>query len=125
MLLIDSSVWIEVLRGRMDLDIIPTPSGQWVTTEPVLLEVLAGAVRFEEVRARLDALPFRTVEPSIDYVHAASLSRAARRQGLTIRSLTDCLIAAIALRVNDVVVHRDADFEALTQVCDLATVDLR
>lgn len=90
-----------------------------------MLEVLAGAVEFDRVQARLDALALRSVEPYVDYLSAAALFRAARRQGLTIRSLTNCLIAAIALRGNDVVVHRDADFESLTHVSDLRTIDLR
>lgn len=123
MLIIDSSVWIEVLRGRLSLDEIP--AGIWATTEPVLLEVLAGARDVDKVRGRLDALPLRSVEPAIDYLHAAELFRATRHRGLTVRSLADCLIAAVALRGGDTVIHRDQDFEALRQVCDLQTVDLR
>lgn len=123
-LLIDSSVWIEVLRGRLSLQDIPDQD-PWATTEPVMLEVLAGALRFEEVSTRLHALPIRSVRPTTDYLNAAGLFRAARRQGQTIQSLTDCLIAAIAIRGGDTVVHRDADFEALTQVSDLRTIDLR
>lgn len=124
-LLIDSSVWIEVLRGDMSLEEVPQSPGTWATTEPMMLEVLAGAVRFEEVRSRLDTLPLRSVEPSIDYLKAAGLFRATRQRGLSIRSLTDCLIAAIACGARTRSRIRDADFEALKQVRDLRTMDLR
>jgi len=50
---------------------------------------------------------------------AVALYRAARRQGLTVRSSTDCLIAACALRHGLEVVHRDRDYAALARVSAL------
>ncbi|MDZ7577686.1 MAG: PIN domain-containing protein [Candidatus Nanopelagicales bacterium] len=130
MLIIDSSVWIEELRSGAGGfpafgDLKSASADQFAVTEPILMEVLAGARRFELVRSRLNALPLRGVEPSSDYDTAATLFRAARASDKTIRSLNDCLIAAVALRLCDTVVHRDADFEVLAAMTDLTTLDLR
>jgi predicted nucleic acid-binding protein len=87
--------------------------------------VLAGARDPDAVEARLATVNLRTVDPSRDYRDAAMLYRACRRRGATIRSLNDCLIAAVALRYGDVVAHRDADFERIAEVAPLRTLDLR
>jgi len=50
---------------------------------------------------------------------AVDLYRSARRAGLTIRSSTDCLIGACALRSSLVVCHRDRDFDALARIAPL------
>lgn len=125
MLLLDSSVWIQVLRRELRWADLPGKPDEWAVTEPVVMEVLAGSLRLERVHTRMNALTMRSVDPVRDYFDAALLYRAARAAGSTIRSLNDCLIAAIALRHQDVVVHRDGDFEALAQISDLQTIDLR
>lgn len=128
MILVDSSVWIEVLRGKdpgLARTALAGRTDQLAITEPVLGEVLAGARDADLVEQRLAALPLRRMDPSLDYRAAASLYRATRRSGLTVRNLTGCLIAAIALRHGDTLAHRDGDFEALAQVSGLATLDLR
>ncbi|MCE9581620.1 MAG: PIN domain-containing protein [Planctomycetes bacterium] len=43
----------------------------------------------------------------------------ARRQGVTVRSSVDCLIAACALRHQLTVLHRDRDFHRLAKVSPL------
>jgi len=50
---------------------------------------------------------------------AANLFRAARRNGYTVRSGVDCLIAACALRHHLTVIHRDRDFDAIALVSHL------
>jgi predicted nucleic acid-binding protein len=58
------------------------------------------------------------------FEEAVLLYRAARRTGKTPRSSVDCLIAACALRHDLTVLHRDRDFEALTQVSILRARDI-
>jgi len=53
------------------------------------------------------------------YAQAVDLFRSARRQGLTIRSSTDCLIAACAIRHDLTVLHHDRDYSALAGVSPL------
>ncbi len=130
MLVVDSSVWIEDLRsapgGFLRFgELKHRRADELAVTEPILLEVLAGSRQYDLVRSRLNALPLRRVDPSRDYEAAAALFREARRQGLTVRSLNDCLIAAVALRLGDVVVHRDEDFEVLSGITGLQALDLR
>lgn len=128
MLLVDSSVWIQSLRAApfpaFD-ELLSRRAAEFALTEPVLMEVLAGARRPDQVELTLTALPLRAVRPDLDYLNAAALYRRARAAGVTIRSLEDCLIAAIALRHSDVVVHRDSDFEEISELTGLDTIDLR
>ncbi len=50
---------------------------------------------------------------------AVALYRAARRQGISIRSSVDCLIAACAIRNHLTVLHRDRDYTFLTRIAPL------
>lgn len=123
MLLIDSSVWIDWLRGS-DTDavrFVQAREGQeeLALTQMIYLEVLQGvsserqfAVTQEILGAQTMLLPLDELET---FAAAAQLYRQARRQGLTIRKSTDCLIAAIALEQGALLVHNDRDFLALAQ----------
>jgi hypothetical protein len=53
------------------------------------------------------------------FSEAVDLYRSARRNGLTIRSSVDCLIAACAIRHDLEVLHRDRDYTAIAQVSAL------
>jgi predicted nucleic acid-binding protein len=123
-ILVDSSVWIEFFRPqnfvdletRVDLD-------QIVTCLPVIQEVLQG-FRTEGawLRARDAMYAMDVVESPLRlevFEEAASLYRLARRAGLTIRSSTDCLIAACAIRHDLEVLHVDRDFTALARISGL------
>lgn len=50
---------------------------------------------------------------------AVGLYRGARRQGLTVRSSVDCLIAACAIRHDLEVLHRDRDYAQIARVSSL------
>lgn len=78
-----------------------------------------------EAMRRFPALPMLSVEPVHDYRDAALIYRAAKQRGLTVRRLTDCLIAAVALRHDAVVVHKDTDFDAIARAVPLRTTPLR
>ncbi|MBM7517845.1 hypothetical protein [Nocardioides nitrophenolicus] len=54
-----------------------------------------------------------------DFSDAATIHRAARRQGRTVRNSVDCLIAAIAIRHDVPLLHRTADFVVIGEVSDL------
>lgn len=51
----------------------------------------------------------------MDYEEAAALYRLCRRRGETVRSLNDCLIAAVAIRAGTTVLHHDRDFTVLAR----------
>lgn len=122
--LVDTSVWVEVFRrpSRVSLDAV-VPIDEIVTCLPVVQEVLQG-FRDEAafLKARVAMLAFPLVEsPLTDrlFLEAVDLFRAARRQGVTVRSSVDCLIAAAALRHGLTVVHVDRDYERLARIAPL------
>ena len=57
--------------------------------------------------------------PRVDVEDAASIYRACRRIGHTVRSTNDCLIAAIAIRNDVPVLHRDRDYDVIAQITGL------
>jgi predicted nucleic acid-binding protein len=59
------------------------------------------------------------VDPYTDYHHAAAIYRTARAQGKTVRKLLDCVIAAVALRTDATLVHRNVDFDVIAEFTPL------
>lgn len=123
-LLVDTSVWVEVFRkpSRLDLrGVVDTE--EIVTCLPVIQEVLQGFREERTFRLARDAMfAFPIVEsplPRVVFEDAAELYRSARQKGLTIRSSVDCLVAACALRHGLEVLHCDRDFDALAKVSPL------
>jgi predicted nucleic acid-binding protein len=123
MLLLDSSVWIDIHRARA------TTATRYVEAREEYEEIATTGIIFQEVlqgiRERADYEHMRQVlwstlilEPRelSTYEIAAQLYRAARSAGLTVRKPNDCLIAAIALEHGALLVHNDRDFLALAQV---------
>lgn len=124
MILVDSSVWIEFFRRDSSLDLEAVLDlEEVVTCLPVIQEVLQGFVDQRTYRLAREAMfAFPVVEsPLSEEVHllAVDLYRSARRAGLTVRSSTDCLIGACALRNSLSVVHHDRDFDALAKISPL------
>jgi predicted nucleic acid-binding protein len=124
MLLVDSSVWIDWLRGS-DTDALRfiqqrESQEELALTQMIYLEVLQGVRsdrQFEETRRVLGALSMLQPLDSLEtFEAAAQLYRRARQRGFTIRKSTDCLIAAIALERDCLLVHNDRDFLALAGV---------
>lgn len=124
MILVDTSVWIELFRkgsrlhegGAFDIE-------EAATCLPVVQEVLQGFREEEAYRLAREAMfSLPIVESPLSrevFERAVELYRLARRQGLTVRSSTDCLIAACALRHDLTVLHRDRDYPALARVSGL------
>ncbi len=124
MVLVDTSVWIEVFRkpSRLDLE-SEVPFDDVVTCLPVVQEVLQG-FRDEVVfvRAREAMLAMTIIESPLRpevFLQAAELYRSARRAGHTVRSGVDCVIAACAIRHRAEILHHDRDYELLSKVSSL------
>jgi predicted nucleic acid-binding protein len=123
MLLLDTSVWIDVLRGNV------TEAARFALqqehVQPLALtaciyqEVMQGARttaiadQLHQDLARQELLHPKGLET---YRLAADLYRTARRAGLTIRSSIDCLIAAQALENGCLLLHSDRDYLALKTI---------
>jgi len=124
-ILVDTSAWVEYLRAtgsavhrRMHLLVREMPPAELATTEVVAMELLAGA-RLEDEAERLRRFVGRFSMVCADGLRdaeaAAEIYRTCRRRGETVRRLTDCLIAAVAIRAGVPVLHRDRDFEAIAR----------
>lgn len=124
MILVDTSIWIELFRDSdphkspVELDL-----EEVVTCLPVVQEVLQGfddQRAFQIAREAMFALPM-VESPLTDEIFqlAIDLYRSARRSGVTVRSSVDCLIAACALRSSLTVLHQDRDFDALAKIAPL------
>ena len=126
MILVDTSVWIEVFRrGEFDLEKV-VDLEEVVTCLPVIQEVLQG---FDDQRAYSIAMESMLSFPCVEspmgeeiFLRAIDLYREARRVGVTVRSSVDCLIAACALGHSLVVCHRDRDYDAIAGVSRLRTL---
>jgi predicted nucleic acid-binding protein len=123
-LLVDTSVWIEVFRKnpRVDLERL-TDFDEIATCLPVIQEVLQGFREeraFQLARDAMYALPIVEAPVSVGaFNDAIGLGRAARRAGLTIRAGVECLIAACALRHDLEVLHVGRDYELISGVSPL------
>jgi len=120
-ILVDTSIWIELFRkgSTFDLEAI-VDLDEVVTCLTIIQEVLQG---FDDQGAytvvREAMLSFPIVESPLGvevFDEAVDLYRSARRAGLTIRSSVDCLIAACALRNSLTVLHLDRDFDSLARI---------
>jgi predicted nucleic acid-binding protein len=130
LILVDSSAWVEFLRGtgspvNSHLRTLLESGTLLATTEPIVMEVLAGARDDGHLRMlrRLvlgcQMIPLRGLS---DYEEAAAIFRTCRRAGLTVRRLVDCLIATVAINANAPLLHADTDFELIAERTELRLV---
>lgn len=125
MLLIDTSVWIQVFRDKTgnlgqqlqnligDRDIFLTRFTQ--------LELLQGCRDDREwtlLNSYLQYQEYIDLTPEC-WQKAARIYYDLRRQGLTVRSSIDCCIAQIAIENKLLLVHIDRDFETISRITSL------
>ncbi len=126
MTIVDSSAWIEFLRGASGvapaLHSLLDEGAELAITDVVLMEVLAGArddAERNRLRRFLYAQHFLPVEGPADYESAAELHRLCRRGGETPRNLSDCLIAVVAMRNDAALLTADRDFQVIARYAPL------
>lgn len=123
-ILADTSVWVDHLRGRRTKAagrLASLLDEGLATTDVVVMEVLAGArdgAHLSTLRRLLQRCENLAVVPA-DYEAAAAIWRTCRRGGDTPRSLVDCLVAAVAMRRGVAVLHSDRDYDAMARHVDL------
>ena len=127
--LIDTSAWIRHFASAdgFDLRKFGEPEER-ILCLPVYQEMLQGVREESSFRAMKSILDSgRFVEDPLTrgvFVEAAGLYRLCRKQGITIRSSVDCLIAACAIRHNLPVLHWDRDYASIARVSTLAETGL-
>ena len=129
MILADTSAWVEFDRAtgsavdRRMTELIAS-GGPLAITEPVLMEVLAGARddrRADDLRRLLLRCHLLVIDPVADFDAAARVHRRCRRGGVTPRGLVDCMVIAVAWRSGASVLAQDVDVD---RVCEVLGVSL-
>jgi predicted nucleic acid-binding protein len=125
MVLVDTSVWIDFLRGsstRQTVALEELLQGDDVVgTAPIILqEILQGADtprRFESLRRKFSGLMcYLPLDPIDTHIDAARLFCDCRKAGKTPRSSNDCLIARVAVEHDLLLLDDDRDFDAIAKV---------
>jgi predicted nucleic acid-binding protein len=129
-ILVDSSAWVEFLRAtgspvHLRLRSALKKEAALACTDVIVMEILAGArddADRDRLRRLLYSLEFLGVDGPADYEQAAELYRHCRKGGETPRKLTDCLIAAMAIRTDSELLCADADFATIARHTPLRLV---
>jgi hypothetical protein len=126
-ILVDTSAWVEYDRATgsavdVRLTALIDADGPLAVTEPVVMEVVAGARddgRENDLRRLLLRFRLRHFDAASDFDAAARIYRRCRRARITPRDLTDCMIAAVAWRQGDSLLSYDADLGRVAGVIGL------
>lgn len=128
MILVDTSAWVEYDRATGSsvdrrLTELIARTDDVAVTEPVIMEVIAGARsddRGADLRRLLRRFTLLRFDPVIDFDAAARIYRACRRAGVTPRGMVDCMIASVAQRHGTTLLALDADFDRVADVLGIA-----
>ncbi len=129
-MIVDTSAWVEYLRAtgsptHLALRTGIQAGGRIATPAPVVTELLSGCRSEADAASLLRLLTrFEILIPDSlrDYQVAARICRVCRREGLTIRSTVDCLVAATALANRRPLLARNGDFAAIARHTELELV---
>ncbi len=129
MILADTSAWVEYDRAtgsRVDQRLVELISENrpLAVTEPVIMEILAGARTDKDesdLRRLLLRFPLLSFDAAIDFEAAARIYRQCRRGGVTPRGMVDCMIASVAYRHGVSLLTYDID---LSRVANIAQITL-
>lgn len=129
MILADTSAWVEYDRATgspvdQRLTALINESGPLTVTEPVIMEVVAGARndrREADLRRLLLRFGLLSLDAAVDFDAAARIYRQCRRAGVTPRGMVDCLIGSVARRHGATLLAADAD---LSRMAGIVGIDL-
>ena len=129
MILADTSAWVEYDRGTGSsvdhrMAELIAEDGPLAVTEPVMMEVLAGArdeAGEQDLRRLLLRMGWLTFDALTDFDAATRIYRRCRQSGVTPRGMIDCMIAAVAWRQDATLLCRDVD---LNRVAAVIGIDL-
>jgi predicted nucleic acid-binding protein len=123
-ILADTSAWVEYDRASASpvdqrLSELIADDGPLAVTEPVVMEIVAGA-RTDEREADLRRLLLRfqllRYDSAADFDGASAIYRQCRRVGVTPRGLIDCMVASVARRHGATLLAYDADISRVANV---------
>jgi predicted nucleic acid-binding protein len=123
-ILADTSAWVEYDRATGSatdrrLSELIAAEGPIAVTEPVIMEVLAGArsdAREADLRRLLLRFHLHHFDAAADFDGAVRIYRRCRQAGVTPRGLIDCMIASVAWRERAAILARDVDLDRVARV---------
>ncbi|HEX3069296.1 MAG TPA: PIN domain-containing protein [Thermoanaerobaculia bacterium] len=121
MVLVDTSVWLSKNSVEALLDL--ATKEVLAICPPVVQELLQGAhdeARMKRMRTIVsNSEMLDSPMPLARFEFAGDIYRIAREKSFTIRSSNDCLIAAIAMHHDVLLLHGDHDFDYIAQLFPL------
>ena len=128
MILADTAAWVEYDRATgspvdQRLGGLIQHTGPVAVTEPIVMEVLAGARddrREAELRRLLLRFELLGFDAVTDFDGAVRIYRRCRAVGVTPRGMVDCMIAAVAWRREAALLAHDADLGRVARVIGIA-----
>ena len=128
MVIVDTSVWIDFLQGREtkeveELESLLSQEKDVFITGIIVQEILTGIKeKKDRIRVRKELEHFILINPTLEtHIQAAEIFDACKKKGFTIRSVIDCLIAALAIEYELTLLERDKDYSYMTKVIPLKT----
>jgi predicted nucleic acid-binding protein len=123
-ILTDTSAWVEYDRGTNSsvdrrLTALIENDGPVAVTQPVVMEVLAGARddrREADLRRLLERFELLSFDAVADFDGAARIYRRCRAAGITPRGMVDCMIASVVWRREATLLAHDADMDRVARV---------
>ncbi len=122
MLLIDTSVWINVLRDKSGKNKAQLKSAIGdrayclpIFTQMELLQGCKNEAEWHKLSTYLSNQRYIVPDYAQIWVETARLYFELRRKGITVRSNIDCAIALCAMENNLILYHCDLDFEQIAQ----------
>ena len=125
MYLVDTSVWIDFFKANTNpaverLTSILSAGTEIGLSTTILQEILQGTAderQFVKYRSYFETQPiFVPKDPIKAAITAARIYFDCRRQGITVRSSNDCLIAQTSLEHGLILLHNDEDFRHIGKV---------
>lgn len=128
MILVDTSAWVEYDRATASstdqrLTALIESSADIAVTEPIIMEVVAGARderREHDLHRLMNSFTLLQFDAGVDFDGATRVYLACRRSGITphrmVGGMVDCMIAAVAWRHRAEILAADADLERVAGV---------
>ncbi len=118
MIVVDTSVWIDFFRGKESAQHktmirLIEEEEDLALTEIIFMKILQGITQdkdFRKVKEFLMDFPIYQPKGLETYINAAQIFRNCRKKGKTVRKTIDCIISAICIESNLLLLHNDKDF---------------
>jgi predicted nucleic acid-binding protein len=128
-IVVDSSVWIDFLKGRNSWQVnrllASLGSEDIIVGDLMLCEILQG-LENEQAASEVDTLLHNfEIVPMVGEaiaIAAARNYRSLRRRGITIRKTIDVLIGTWCIESRSALLHNDSDFRPMAQYLGLVEV---